>query len=105
MSVRSSASLLSPQITTLNKGTEIIITKVSGYWGQTDEGWVHLGYCCYLTEEDVKTALKEVKMAGCVENNKWCNPVIDITPDMKATSCFGAYNLVDIKDFECIEDV
>lgn len=56
---------------------------------------------CYFSDQE----LKEVKMAGCVENNKWCNPVIDITPDMKATSCFGAYNLVDIKDFECIEDV
>ena len=52
LSVRSSASLLSPQITTLNKGTEINITKVSGFWGQTNEGWVHLGYCCYLTETD-----------------------------------------------------
>ena len=26
-----------------------------------------------------------------------CNPVVDITPDMKATACFGAYSLIDLK--------
>ena len=25
-----------------------------------------------------------------------CNPVIDITPDFKATCCFGAYGLIDL---------
>lgn len=32
----------------------------------------------------------------------FCSPVIDITPDFKATACFGAYDPVDIRDFHDI---
>lgn len=30
----------------------------------------------------------------------YCEPVVDITPDFKATACFGSYDPVDIRDFD-----
>ena len=41
----------------------------------------------------------------CTNNITWCNPIIDITPDFKATCCFGTYNTVDLTDFNNIEEV
>lgn len=35
----------------------------------------------------------------------YCEPVIDITPDFKCTSCFGAYKLYDLEGFQNIREV
>ena len=35
----------------------------------------------------------------------FCEPVIDITPDFKATACFGAYDPIDIRDFNDINEL
>ena len=46
---------------------------------------------CYFSEDELTFLEKKVR--------KWhslCNPVVDITADGKATSCFGSYDPVDI---------
>lgn len=54
---------------------------------------------CYFTDKE-----KEM-MIETVENwHNYCSPVVDITPDMKGTSCFGAYELVDLSAFENIQE-
>lgn len=55
---------------------------------------------CYFSEEE-KILVKEV----CREINTFCNPVLDITPDFKAASCFGTYNLIDLSNFKDVEEV
>lgn len=35
-------------------------------------------------------------------NNSFCNPVIDITSDYRATACFGSYDPIDMRDFNDI---
>ena len=35
----------------------------------------------------------------------YCEPVVDITPDFKATACFGAYELYSLDKFENIQQV
>lgn len=55
---------------------------------------------CYFTEAE-----KEF-MKGLVFNeHPICSPVVDITPDFKATCCFGAYELINLKDFENLQAV
>lgn len=51
---------------------------------------------CYFTAEE-----REI-VEGICDNlyQDFCEPVIDITPEFKATSCFGAYDPVDIRDFD-----
>lgn len=52
---------------------------------------------CYFSEAELE------EIADCVGPDSkpaYCEPVIDISPDMKATACFGAYNLVDITKFK-----
>ena len=51
---------------------------------------------CYFTSEE-----KEIVYEVCRNlEQDFCEPVIDITPDFKATACFGSYDPVDIRDFE-----
>jgi len=53
---------------------------------------------CYFTEDEL-IDLQHV--------HNWktrCEPVVDITPDMKATACFGAYDLVDLNQFDNLEE-
>jgi len=53
---------------------------------------------CYFTEEET-----EIVRAACeMPPNSFCEPVVDITADFRATSCFGAYDPVDIRDFDNI---
>lgn len=47
---------------------------------------------CYFSEEE-----KIILNKNVTGWHSLCNPVIDITPDMKATACFGAYDLIDLK--------
>lgn len=57
----------------------------------------HIPMCYFNTEE------RETVESIC-DNlyQDFCSPVIDITPDFKATACFGAYDPVDIRDFHDI---
>lgn len=53
---------------------------------------------CYFTIEE-----REIVESICENYNQdLCHPVVDITPDFKATACFGAYEPVDIRDFDCL---
>lgn len=57
----------------------------------------HIPMCYFNIEE------RETVESIC--NNLYqdfCSPVIDITPDFKATACFGAYDPVDIRNFHDI---
>ena len=33
----------------------------------------------------------------------YCHPVVDITPNFEATSCFGTYKTVKLTDFETFD--
>ena len=56
---------------------------------------------CYFNREE-----KQLLESIC-DNlyQEWCNPVIDITPDWKATACFGSYDPIDIRDFNDIMEL
>lgn len=59
----------------------------------------HIPMCYFNLEE------KDLVERACANlYQDFCTPVIDITPDFKATACFGAYDPVDIRDFnDCVE--
>lgn len=56
---------------------------------------------CYFTQEE----LKKINMVADIPLQKVCNchPVIDITPEFKASSCFGAYKLINCADFPTLD--
>lgn len=56
---------------------------------------------CYFTKDELDLVYKV--MEG--RHGAICNPVIDITPDFKATACFGCYDPVDCRDFETLIDL
>lgn len=56
---------------------------------------------CYFT----KTEKELINYICTGQDNTWCNPVVDITPDFKCTSCFGAYNLIDLNQFNTLQEV
>ena len=74
---------------------------------EAEKRGVHLGAdCnqipdCYFTREELELVYRV--MDG--RHNGICNPVVDITPEMTATACFGAYDPVSITDFECLPDL
>lgn len=56
---------------------------------------------CYFNQEE-KALVERI----CVNlYQDWCDPVIDINPNFKATACFGSYEPVDIRDFNNIHEV
>ena len=55
---------------------------------------------CYFSDKEL--GLIDSVVEGF---HDYCEPVIDITPDFKATACFGAYELFDINKFENIQQV
>lgn len=55
---------------------------------------------CYFKEDDLAFLKKNV-----IHWKTLCKPVIDITPDFKATCCFGAYGLIDLHQFDNINEV
>ena len=59
----------------------------------------HIPYC-YFTDEE-KAFMSDV-VSGF---HNYCNPVVDITPEFKATACFGSYELVDLEGFENMLEV
>ena len=53
---------------------------------------------CYFNGEE-----KELVKQACGDDrcdNGFCEPVVDINPDFKATACFGSYDPVDMRDFD-----
>lgn len=52
---------------------------------------------CYFTADEL-----ELVNAACgpEHNNGFCDPVVDVNPNFKATACFGSYDPVDIRDFD-----
>lgn len=57
---------------------------------------------CYFNQEELALVME---ICDNIYGNEFCHPVIDITPDFKATACFGAYDPVDIRDFENIVEL
>lgn len=57
---------------------------------------------CFFTKEELNFVNSSLDRP--LKPN-FCEPVIDITPDFKASSCFGAYELVDCKDFHDIGEL
>jgi hypothetical protein len=58
---------------------------------------------CYFTREE-----NDIVMEAChgeYSKQDLCRPVVDITPDFKATACFGSYEEVDIRDFNNLEEL
>ena len=56
---------------------------------------------CYFTLEE-----KEIVQEACDGlYQDFCEPVIDITTDFRATACFGAYDPVDIRDFNDVMEL
>ena len=59
---------------------------------------------CYFSEEE-----KEIVLEACLgeynRGTEFCEPVIDITSDFKATACFGAWDPIDIRDFNNIHEL
>ena len=55
---------------------------------------------CYFTDAE-----KELILNQCTDFHSWCEPVIDITPDFRATSCFGVYNPINLENFQNLQEV
>lgn len=54
---------------------------------------------CYFTPEELERVNKLVDRWHTV-----CEPVVDITPDFRATACFGSYDPVDLSQFETLSE-
>ena len=55
---------------------------------------------CYFNAKEYDNIMKYT-----VNYHTYCQPVIDITPTMQASSCFGAYQLVNLNDFNNLYEV
>lgn len=58
----------------------------------------HIPYCYFTPDEQ---ALMSEVVTGW---HNYCQPVIDISPDFKASSCFGAYEMADLNKFETLQE-
>lgn len=58
---------------------------------------------CFFNEKEQKLILSLSSTSK--KEDQFCDPVIDITPDFKATCCFGVYNQVDCFNFEDLEQL
>lgn len=56
---------------------------------------------CYFDQDEVR--LLEENCDNLYQD--WCEPVVDITADFRATACFGSYDPVDIRDFKTLIDL
>ena len=52
---------------------------------------------CYFNEEELDLCERACCDLG---GHSFCDPVVDITPDFRATACFGSYDPVDMRDFD-----
>lgn len=63
---------------------------------------------CYFTNAELEFIKSVINIKQKDKDdliNQICYPVIDITPDFHATSCFGTYELVDLNDFETYDEL
>lgn len=58
---------------------------------------------CYFTVEELDLYRKVSNIEE--KHDEFCEPVIDITSDFKATACFGTWDPVDIRDFNDIHEL
>lgn len=56
---------------------------------------------CYFDADE----LKKITAVCIPKEDHLCEPVVDITPDFMASSCFGAYELVNCLDFNNYNEV
>lgn len=66
------------------------------------EHGIHLGSDCNHIPECYYTKSELDLVAEVLEDRPqgFCQPVVDITPDFRATACFGSYDPVDCAQFE-----
>lgn len=55
---------------------------------------------CYFNNQE-----QELISEVCDPFNSFCDPVIDINANFQATSCFGAYHLIDLTNFNNLNEV
>lgn len=55
---------------------------------------------CYYSNEEDLMLVNQILKNPHPERPPHCGPIVDITPDFKASSCFGAYELVDCAQFQ-----
>lgn len=61
----------------------------------------HIPECYYTDEElDLYRRATTPPVGPRKKDNSFCEPVVDITGDFRATACFGSYDPVDMRDFE-----
>jgi hypothetical protein len=53
---------------------------------------------CYFNDDEKQLVLDACGGERC--DNNFCEPVVDVNPNFKATACFGSYDPVDIRDFD-----
>ena len=58
----------------------------------------YIPYCYYDNEEDLALVNQVIEIPQ-PDSPPHCGPIVDITPDFMASSCFGAYELVDCSQF------
>lgn len=62
---------------------------------------------CYYNDEEMDLYKRAIEAPdgrlACYTS--FCNPVVDITGDFRATACFGSYDPVDMRDFENLEEL
>lgn len=66
---------------------------------------------CYYTDEELDLYLRAttppdrpIIKTACGAHS-FCNPVVDITADFRATACFGSYDPVDMRDFDNLDEL
>lgn len=57
--------------------------------------------CCYFSDSELKLISSIVENYG----QTICEPVVDITADFKACSCFGTYDLIDCSLFDTLDEL
>lgn len=62
---------------------------------------------CYFTDEEKEIVYAAYNRDGGREYDSpfFCEPVVDITPDFRASACFGSYDPVDMRDFSDIDSL
>lgn len=58
---------------------------------------------CYFTQEEKEIVMEAHQ--GQYDTHGICKPVVDITPDFKATACFGSFEEVDFRDFDNLDEL
>lgn len=86
---------------------KMMIPKFLNFVKEADKRGVSLGKdcnfipnCYYENLDDLRLVNKILTIPKFRDLEPHCGPVVDITPDFKASACFGAYELIDCSLFE-----